>query len=177
MGLLVAFVFATYIAACAYLGDGWVPLVDDANFAVHEAGHPLAGLVAVRLGVYGGTFAQLLLPAICAFTFARRGARLSCALCIIWLGESLLNVARYVADARAMRLPIVSFSEHALHDWNLILLRWNALHYDTTIADGVRAVAWLLIAAALAWVVTLRLRSLEKSRSMEFIMQKKKEER
>jgi len=33
--------------------------------------------------------------------FARRRETLSFGLCGIWLGENLLNVARYMADARA----------------------------------------------------------------------------
>lgn len=151
-GLAGAGAFVAAIAACAIFGDGWVPLVDDANFAVHESGHPLAGTISARFAVYGGTIAQLLFPAICIAEFARRRWTLSCGLSAIWLGESLLNVARYMADARAQRLPLAGFSEQALHDWNLILLRWDLLHYDTALATGLRGVAWLVVAAALVFL-------------------------
>jgi len=151
-GLLGAAAFAVYIAYWTWFGDGWVPLVDDANFGVHEAGHPLVGLFSARLAVYGGTLAQLLLPAVCMLEFWRRRETLSYALCGIWLGQSLLNVARYVADARAMRLPLASFGEHALHDWNLILSRWGLLQQDIVLANGLRAVAWLGIAAGLGFL-------------------------
>jgi hypothetical protein len=85
--------------------------------------------------------------------FWRRREALSCALCGIWLGQSLLNVARYVADARAMALPLAGFSEHALHDWNVILSRWGLLRQDLVIANGLRVVAWLGIAAALGFAL------------------------
>ena len=42
---------------------GWVPILDSANLAFHEAGHPIFGLFSSRLMVYGGTLMQLLLPA------------------------------------------------------------------------------------------------------------------
>jgi hypothetical protein len=152
-GLLVACVLVAAIGYFAWFGDGWVPLVDDANFAVHEAGHPLVGLFSERLAVYGGTLAQLAFPAVCMVEFWRRREALSCALCGVWLGQSLLNVARYVADARAMRLPLAGFGEHPLHDWNLILSRWGLLREDGLLADGLRIVAWLGIAAALGFAV------------------------
>ena len=68
-GLLFSVAFAAYIAYCALFGGDRVPLVDDANFAVHEAGHPLAGVFSERLAVYGGTLAQLLFPAVCMLEF------------------------------------------------------------------------------------------------------------
>lgn len=152
VGLAISAAFTAYIVYCAWIGDGWVPLVDDANFAVHEAGHPLVGIFSGRLAVYGGTLAQLLFPAVCMLEFWRRREALSCALCGIWLGQSLLNVARYMADARAMRLPLAGFGEHSLHDWSLILSRWGLLREDVLMANGLRVVAWLGIAAALGFV-------------------------
>jgi hypothetical protein len=152
-GLVFSFVFAGFIAYRTFFNDGWVPLVDDANFAVHEAGHPLIGVVSGNLSVYGGTLTQLLFPAVCMFEFARRRWTVSAALCGIWFGQSLLSVARYLADARAMELPLKGFSEFALHDWNVILSRWGLLTLDTTLANGLRVLAWLAIICALGFLV------------------------
>ncbi len=152
LGLAGAAGFAAYIAYWTWFGDGWVPLVDDANFAVHEAGHPLAGIFSARLAVYGGTLAQLLFPAVCMVEFWRRRWTVSYALCGIWLGQNLLNVARYMADARAMQLPLAGFTDHPLHDWNLILSRWGLLKQDLVLANGLRAVAWLGVAASLGFL-------------------------
>jgi len=129
-----------------------VPLVDDANFAVHEAGHPLVGVFSARFAVYGGTVAQVLFPAVCMLEFWRRRWTMSYALCGIWFGQNLLNVARYMADARAMQLPLAGFGEHTLHDWNLILSRWGLLKQDVVLANGLRAVAWLGIALSLGFL-------------------------
>jgi hypothetical protein len=143
--------FALAIAGFAWFGDGWVPLLDSANLALHEAGHPLAGIFSERFAVYGGTLAQLFFPAACVVEFARRRETLSCAMCWIWLGENLLNVARYMADARVMLLPLVG-GDDVMHDWNTILFRWRVLHKDVVLANGLRVVAWLLIASALAYL-------------------------
>jgi hypothetical protein len=152
IGLLGSAAFVAYIAYWTLAGHGGVPLVDDANFAVHEAGHPLASLFGDRLAAYGGTLAQLLFPAVCMLEFWRRRWTVSYALCGIWFGQSLLNVAVYMADARAMRLPLAGFSDHPLHDWHLILSRWGLLRQDIVLANGVRVVAWLAIAASLGFL-------------------------
>jgi hypothetical protein len=151
-GVAGAAAFALVIAAFAWFGDGWVPLLDSANLAVHEGGHPLFGILSERLAVYGGTLAQIFFPAACMFEFARRRETLSFGLCGVWLGESLLNVARYMADARAQLLPLVG-GEDVMHDWNTILARWGLLQRDVLLANGLRVLSWLLIASALAWLV------------------------
>lgn len=151
-GVLISVAFASYIVYWSLRGNGWVPLVDDANFGVHEAGHPLVGLFSDRLAVYGGTLMQLALPAVCVFEFWRRRDTLSYALCGIWLGQSLLNVARYVADARAMQLPLAGFGAHPLHDWNIILSRWGLLQRDVLVANGLRIIACVGIAASLGFL-------------------------
>ncbi len=155
-GLMFAFSFTAYVLWFSFTGDGWVPLVDDANFAVHEAGHPVFGLISPRLGVYGGTLAQLLFPLICMIEFARRDWTLSYALCMIWLAESVLNVARYLGDARAMLLPLKGFSDHPMHDWNVILARWGLLNQDALLATGLRVFACLAIVWALVFLVLRR---------------------
>lgn len=137
------------ILAAMILSTGWVPLLDSANLAFHEAGHPLVGIFSERLTVYGGTIFQLLFPLIAAIHFAREGNRTGAALCVIWLGENFHNIARYMADARAQELPLVGNGDH---DWTEIFLRWGVLQRDTRIADFTHLVGWLLMAGAVFWL-------------------------
>lgn len=137
------------ILARLFSEDGWVPILDSANLALHEAGHPIVGLFSQRLMVYGGTIFQLLFPALVAFHFLRRGEAAGFAVGLIWLGENLFNVARYMADARAQILPLVGGGEH---DWTEIFSRWGALAADTRIAGLTAFLGWVLILATLAWL-------------------------
>jgi hypothetical protein len=138
------------IAWLAHSGERWVPLLDSANLAFHEAGHPLLGMLSERLTVYGGTVLQLLLPAAVAASFWVRREAVSFAFALGWLAENLWNVSRYMADARARELPLVGSGEH---DWTEIFLRWGALESDTTIAGATRFLGWLLLVAATIWLV------------------------
>jgi hypothetical protein len=129
-----------------HAGSGWVPILDSANLAFHEAGHPLFGLVSSRLMVYGGTLMQLLLPLAAAWQLHRQRQIGGSHLCLIWFAENLLNVARYMADARRQELPLVGGGDH---DWTFILGSWGLLSADTTLALWLRVLA----VGLMAWVV------------------------
>lgn len=144
---------AAFAAIClafhAFGEQGWVPILDSANLAIHEAGHPLVGILSNRLSVYGGTIFQLAFPVAVAVHFHRRGHAAGAAAGMVWLGENLLNVARYMADARRQELPLVGGGDH---DWTEIFSRWHLLNFDTRVAGLTRFLAVLLMAWAVWWL-------------------------
>ncbi len=125
---------------------GWVPILDSANLAFHEAGHPLFGLLASGLMVYGGTLMQLLMPAAAAWQLRQQGKVGGCHLCLLWLAENLLNVARYMADARRQELPLVGGGDQ---DGTFMLSQWGLLRGDTTLALWLR----LFAVGLMVWVL------------------------
>lgn len=127
---------------------GFVLLLDHANLLFHEAGHPIVGLFSDRLETYGGTMGQLTFPVVLAVSFWRKGETLSFAGSVVWFFENWLNIARYMADARAQELPLVGGGDH---DWHTIFGRWGVLAHDTQIAGFVRTVGWVGMAAACGW--------------------------
>ena len=133
----------------AFSDQGWVPVLDSFNLALHEAGHPLVGMFSDRLMVYGGTLFQLGFPLAVAWHFHRRDQAVGVAVAWVWLGENLLNVARYMADARAQVLPLVGDGEH---DWTEILSRWGLLASDVRLAGLLRVVATLVMVGACVWL-------------------------
>jgi hypothetical protein len=150
-GFIGVALFAVYIVfARLKSGEDWVPILDSANLAIHEAGHPIVGLLSGRLAVYGGTLFQLLFPALVAWHFRRRGEAMGLAFGLVWLGENLLNVARYMADARSQILPLVGGGEH---DWSEIFSRWGVLDSDTRIAGFTAFLGWAVMLAALLWLL------------------------
>ncbi len=133
----------------AHTEGRWVFLLDSANLAFHEAGHPFFSLFNERLTVYGGTIFQIAFPLAACISFYRRREALSCAFTMLWLGENLFNIAVYMADARTQILPLVGNGEH---DWAEIFSRWGVLDWDTGIAGVVRMAGWLLIVFAGLWL-------------------------
>lgn len=147
---LLGFLFAALLILWqAHSESHWVWILDNANLAFHEAGHPLFGLLSDRLTVYGGTLGQLMFPLIVLANFYRQRATFSCAFALLWLAENLFNIAVYMADARTQILPLVGNGEH---DWAEIFSRWGVLNWDTGIAGLMRLIGWLLISATTLWL-------------------------
>ena len=129
--------------------DGFLFVVDHANLVFHEAGHVIFGILGRTLGLYGGTLGQLTIPLIVGVAFRIQREPVSFAIAGVWFFQNFLNIARYMADARAQRLPLVGGGDH---DWTNILSRWGALASDTAIANVVTAAGWLGMAAVWGWL-------------------------
>ncbi|HEY5997407.1 MAG TPA: hypothetical protein VIU29_10320 [Candidatus Deferrimicrobiaceae bacterium] len=135
------------------VGESFLHLV---NLPFHEAGHVIFGLVGNRfLSVLGGSLMQWLMPlaVLCAFLSKRDlfGASVG----LWWLGESFLDSAPYINDARAGQLLLlggVTGSEvEDYHDWEVILRHLGWLRHDHALAGASHALGALLIVLALAY--------------------------
>lgn len=133
---------------------GWAHNI---HLVFHEAGHALFMMVGAprTLMVFMGSGLQVLLPLIVAgaFYFKNRDAY-GAAVCLWWAGHATLDVAPYIADARALELPLLGGGtgrEIEGHDWEYLLGEWGALRFDTRIGDGVALTGRCMMAAGLAW--------------------------
>jgi hypothetical protein len=120
--------------------DGFLFVVDHANMVFHEAGHVIFGVLGGTLGLYGGTLGQLAIPLIVGVTFGAQREPVGFATVGVWFFQNFLNIARYMADARAQMLPLVGGGDH---DWTNIFNRRGALASDTAIANVVAAAGWI----------------------------------
>jgi hypothetical protein len=136
--------FAGFLALLFASEPGFIFIIDHANLLFHEAGHPLVGLFSRRLEPYGGTIGQLTFPVILAISGWRRGKLLLFTGGVVWFFQNFLNIARYMADARKLQLPLVGGGDH---DWNTILAGWDILMYDTRIARVLQVIGWIGIFA------------------------------
>ena len=146
--------YALFLLHAATDADGFL-FIDNANLIVHEAGHLLAGWTEnVMFTVWGGTLLQWLVPLALAATFFVRRHTTGFVFCLFIFFENFLNTAVYMADARALDLPLVSVGDvdpDSMHDWNMILSNLGMLHLDTRIANVVRMLGWLGMLGTIAW--------------------------
>ena len=100
--------------------------LDGVNLLLHEAGHVFFGFLWQTMQFLGGTLGQLAFPAMFIVYFWRKRQRFEAYVVGIWLCESLMYAAEYMADARVMQLPLVGGH---IHDWNWLLPRWGVLRH------------------------------------------------
>ncbi len=138
--------------ASNYVGESFLHLV---NLPFHEAGHVLFAPFGRFMQVLGGTIGQLLVPGVVLGAFLVKGNPFGAAVGLWWFGESLLDCAPYMADARAGQLMLlggVTGSEvEDYHDWEVILGRLGWLEHDQLIARITFGAGTALMILSLAW--------------------------
>lgn len=130
-------------------------ILDGANLIFHEAGHVFFSFLGEFLQFLGGSLMQVAIPAICTVYFWMLQQRSASAVTLFWMGESLTNVAIYVADAQRMELPLIGGD----HDWNYLLDRLNLLNQAVSIGRFVFLLGVLSILLSLFFLAADLVRS------------------
>ncbi len=130
-------------------------LLHSVNLVFHEAGHLFFSPFGRFLQVLGGTLGQLIIPTVVICTFLWQRDTFGAAVGSWWLGESFLDIAPYINDARAGQLMLlggVTGSEvEDYHDWEVLLTKLNMMQYDHTLARLSFSIGSLLMLAAMLW--------------------------
>jgi hypothetical protein len=151
-------IFYAAFLAYAFSAHGGFLFIDLANLIVHEGGHNLFGWFGPMIGLWGGTLLQWLVPFLLAVYFFTQRETAGFVFCLFFFFENWLYTATYMADARAMVLPLVTTGdpEFARHDFNAIFSSLGVLDYDTTIAAVVRTLGWCGMIAVVIWFARQR---------------------
>ena len=127
------------------------------NLPFHEAGHIVFRPFGQWMMSLGGTLGQLLMPLVClAVLLLKARDAFGASVCLWWFGENFVDIAPYINDARALKLPLLGgnvgkSSPYGFHDWEYILNEIGWLRYDHALAQMADKTGTLLILAALAW--------------------------
>tara|TARA_R110002073_G_scaffold99233_1_gene226905 strand:+ start:65 stop:820 length:756 start_codon:yes stop_codon:yes gene_type:complete len=135
------------------IGRSWFHNVD---LVFHEAGHVLFIPFGRYGSILGGSLFQILVPLFLMVAFlVKNKDGFAASLCLWWAGQSTMDLAPYIADARALRLPLLGGGTGAdspgSHDWQNLLSPLGWLQYDTRIAGIFDAIGSGIILMALVW--------------------------
>ncbi|MCM3881251.1 MAG: hypothetical protein ND807_14170 [Vicinamibacterales bacterium] len=124
------------------------------NLIFHEAGHIIFAPFGQFMTVLGGSLMQVLIPLVCAGAFLfQQDDRFAASVCVWWSGESLMDLAPYINDARDLKLMLLGgpADEVEGHDWEAILTSLGWLHLDHSMARGAWWIAVAVMAGAIVW--------------------------
>jgi hypothetical protein len=107
--------------------------IDAVNLIFHEAGHALFSFFGEFIHIAMGSGFQVLLPLSIALYFFYTDQRFSGALCLMWVGQNLINVSVYAGDAILMQLPLLG-GDGVIHDWNYLLTTLHVLSSTPEVA-------------------------------------------
>jgi hypothetical protein len=149
VGLLALVVLGLMIAGRGLTpsASGVLAFVHLIDLVFHEAGHVVFGFFGQFLGMLGGSLNQVLIPAVCTGYFLWHGRTEAAAVTLFWTGESLVDVAIYVADGRDMALPLLA--EGLVHDWNWLLSELSLREQAPALGRVVFVAGLMVLAAAI----------------------------
>ena len=153
--VLAALAYWAWRMATAPMGSYSLGLVDMANLVFHEAGHILLLPLGSFMTSLGGSLMQVLVPLVCMATFILKTRDLyAAAVALWWAGENLVDMAPYIADARALQLVLLgghTGAEVEGHDWEAILGALGWLPYDVALGRACHRAGMLVMVGAIAW--------------------------
>jgi hypothetical protein len=127
------------------------------NLPFHEAGHILFRPFGRFMTSLGGSLAQIIMPLVCLGVFLiKTRDTFAASFCLWWTGESFLDLAPYIDDARRLTLPLVGgntgrTSPYGFHDWEFILKESGLIRHYHTIAQMTFFIGCLLMVCAFVW--------------------------
>jgi hypothetical protein len=125
--------------------------LDNVDLPIHETGHLLFRLFGEFMMIAGGSLFQVIGPAVFVGYFIWQEKYYSAAIVLFWVGQSILNVWVYAADAVVMQLVLTSGftgSEGSFHDWNYLLTQTGLINSTKTVAGIIRFAGTLVILTA-----------------------------
>ena len=140
--------------AANYAMDSFWHLV---NLPFHEAGHLFFRFFGKFMATLGGSLGQLLMPLACLAVFLLKTRdTFAAAFALWWLGESFMDLAPYINDARSLNLPLLGgntgrTSPYGFHDWEFILKESGLANYDHVLAQTADKLGMLLMVCTLVW--------------------------
>ena len=104
----------------------------------------------------GGSLGQLIMPAIAMVALILKNRdNFGGSLGLWWVGQSLMDLAPYINDARELKLMLlgggIGQDRPGIHDWENILLDLRLIGHDHEIAAGADALGTILLLLALLW--------------------------
>ncbi len=128
VGKIVLFLILAYLfifmlstdgpAAPAYHPPFLLWILDTINLFIHEAGHFFLRPFGMFIYILGGSLVQSLLPLALLVVVWKQNYQ-NTALPGFWLGENLVNVSAYIADAPFRKLKLLAGG--LIHDWGYLL--------------------------------------------------------
>lgn len=145
--LIGATLASIYFISYALTPRDW-HFIDNANLIFHEAGHTIFIFFGEFIHVLMGSGFQVLLPLGIAAYFWYTEQRFAAAMCLMWVGQNLINVAVYAGDAFAMQLPLLG-GDGVMHDWNYLLTTLHLLPWTSQVAATISALGFITIATGI----------------------------
>lgn len=141
--------------------DARLLIIDYVNLLIHEGGHGIFKIFGKYIHALGGTLAQVLIPGMFIVFYFINKKKIPAQICLVWLGQNLINISIYASDARSQKLPLLG-GKKVYHDWTYLLGETGLLNYDKEVGIFFYTLAIIVFLTAL--IIPLLIKNYESAR-------------
>jgi hypothetical protein len=163
--ILLVFLISAYFIYYINTYNEW-HFLDSVNLTFHEAGHSIFFFLGDFFKILAGSWFQVSLPLFLSIYFYWNQQNISGSICLMWVGQNLINVSIYIADAILMRLPLLG-GDSVIHDWNYLLNQFGILHLAPNVALIFYYAGIITIMTGILSAVYFAMKNYDKESSME----------
>lgn len=116
------------------INKGQFTFIDYINLLIHEGGHGVFKIFGKFIYTLGGTLMQIIIPSMFIIYYLIKKKKFGTQIFLVWLGENLINISVYAADARAQKLPLLGGNK-VYHDWTRLLSQTGLLEQDQLVGE------------------------------------------
>jgi len=137
------------------INKGQFTFIDYINLLIHEGGHGVFKIFGKFIYTLGGTLMQIIIPSMFIIYYLIKRKKFGTQIFLVWLGENLMNISVYAADARAQKLPLLGGNK-VYHDWTWLLSKTGLLEQDQLVGNIFYGTGILMFLIALLLPLFLR---------------------
>jgi hypothetical protein len=137
------------------INKGQFTFIDHINLLIHEGGHGVFKIFGKFIYTLGGTLMQLIIPSMFIIYYLIKKKKFGTQIFLVWLGENLMNISVYAADARTQKLPLLGGNK-VYHDWTWLLSQTGMLEQDQLVGNIFYGTGILMFLIALFLLLFLR---------------------
>ena len=137
------------------INKGQFTFIDYINLLIHEGGHGVFKIFGKFIYTLGGTLMQIIIPSMFIIYYLIKRKKFGTQIFLVWLGENLMNISVYAADARAQKLPLLGGNK-VYHDWTWLLSQTGLLEQDQLVGNIFYGTGILMFLIALLLPLFLR---------------------
>jgi hypothetical protein len=136
--------------------DIYASFLHNVNLLFHEAGHVLFRPFGEFMTILGGSLLQIIVPLVVMLVFLLKERNtFAAAFGLWWTGQNFMDVAPYINDARARKIPLLGGGDGSdrpgMHDWYNILSELGMLNSDRSLASVVDGIGVILMSLSFVW--------------------------
>jgi len=134
---------------------GKFTFIDYVNLLIHEGGHGVFSFFGKFIHALGGTLMQIIIPSMFVVFYWIKKKRIPAQFFLVWLGENLMNISFYAADASERKLPLLGGNK-VYHDWNYLLQTTGLIEYDKLVGNVFYGFGIIMFLTALLIPILIR---------------------